>query len=53
MSTDILAESGLRSGFVLAVVIAAVLLANYLGGSVAWHKVCSGGPWACPDDVGL
>ena len=34
MSTGILAESGLQSGFVLAVVIATVLLANRLGGSV-------------------
>ena len=33
MSTDIVAESGLQSGFVLAVVIASVLLANHLGGS--------------------
>ena len=33
MSTDIMAESGLQSGFVLAVLIASVLLANHLGGS--------------------
>ncbi len=33
MSTDIMSESGLQSGFVLAVLIASVLLANHLGGS--------------------
>lgn len=33
MSGGILAESGLQSGFVLAVVIAAFLLARYLGGT--------------------
>ena len=33
MSNDVVAGSGLQSGFVLAVVIASVLLANHLGGS--------------------
>ena len=32
MGTDFLSGSGLQSGFVLAVIIAAVLLANHLGG---------------------
>ena len=35
MSTDALTNPGLQSGFVLAVVIAAVLFANHLGGSAA------------------
>ncbi|MCE2464330.1 MAG: hypothetical protein J4F46_10600 [Dehalococcoidia bacterium] len=38
MSTEALGGSGLQSGFVLAVVIAAVLLANHLGGSVGLAK---------------
>ena len=33
MSNDVVAGSGLQSGFVLAVLIASVLLANHLGGS--------------------
>ncbi len=33
MSADILSGSGLQSGFVLAIIIGAVLLGNYLGGS--------------------
>ena len=38
MSTDIMAESGLQSGFVLAVLIASVLLANHLGGSAGLEQ---------------
>ena len=38
MSADTLGGSGLQSGFVLAVVIATVLLANHLGGSVGLAK---------------
>ena len=38
MDADTLANSGLQSSFVLAVVIAAVLFANHLGGSVGLAK---------------
>lgn len=38
MNTDVFAGSGLQSGFVLAVIIAAFLLAGYLGGSAGLAK---------------
>ena len=38
MSADFFTGSGLQSGFVLAVLIAAVLLANHLGGSAGLMK---------------
>ena len=52
MGADALASAGLQSGFVIAVVIAAVLLADRLGGGAALaQRVAQVGAWSGAGDA--